>query len=357
MMQAAEPGGAESALLRIAPHLGERGIRLQLTVPAWGGVAKAAEAAGQPVHELAVGGLRRGAFVRAVAALPRARRLERTLKPDLVYFNGTVAQRLAPAFRRSRLVPHVHDLLEAAPRPWRSEGFWRRAPIVLCDSKAVAERAARFGAPPERLRVVYCPVEAAPAAEPPAWASGQGPVVGYVGRIEPRKGVLDLLEAAPAVLERIPAARFVIVGEDEYGASPSYLRQVQEAAARLGDSVLLLGRVEPANGLMASFDLLAVPSHVEPFGTVAAEALAAGTPAVVTDSGGMTEYVEDGRNGAVVPPGRPEALARAILDVLPHAAEMEARARAAAEGFRVEKVADAVADALRKAVQSRIGGR
>lgn len=349
-MQAAEPGGAELAVLRVAPRLGERGIQLHLSVPAWGGVAEVAEAAGRPVYELPVGGLERGAFARAAVTLPRAWRLGHTLRPDLVWFNGTVAQRLAPAFGQSSLVPHVHDLLEAAPRPWRMRGFWRRTPVVLCDSQAVADRAARLGAPAERLRVVYCPVEPTAAAEAPEWASGEGAIVGYVGRIEPRKGLLDLLQAAPAVLERAPRTRFVVVGEDEYGASPEYAGRVRDAAAVLGERVYLVGRVENANGLMGFFDVLAVPSHAEPFGTVAAEALAAGTPVVVTASGGMTEYVEDGKNGAVVPPGQPGALAEGLLRVLPQAEEMSPAARAAADRFSVEKVADAVADALFEAV-------
>ena len=84
---------------------------------------------------------------------------------------------------------------------------------------------------------------------------------------------------------------------------------------------------------MPWFDVLCVPSLVEPFGTVAAEALAAGTPAVVTDSGGMPEYVTPGRNGEVVPPGAPEQLADALERVLAGAPAMADAARADAGRF------------------------
>ena len=129
-------------------------------------------------------------------------------------------------------------------------------------------------------------------------------MVGFVGRIEPRKGVLDLLAAArmltaacaePARRDRARAGRSRPTASTS-GAS-------LEMAASLGETVLVTGPVEDARRLMPWFDVLCVPSLVEPFGTVAAEALAAGTPAVVTDSGGMPEYVTSGRSGEVVPPG------------------------------------------------------
>ena len=143
-------------------------------------------------------------------------------------------------------------------------------------------------------------------------------MIGFAGRIEPRKGVLDLLRAAPAVLEHRPDARFVLAGGGELERDSGYRAEVDAARADLGDRVTMLGPVPDATALMPWFDVLAVPSLREPFGTVAAEALAAGTPAVVTDSGGMKEYVTE-RCGAVVPPSDPAALAAALLAVLDRA--------------------------------------
>lgn len=353
--QAAELGGAEYALLRIARRLPARGYRVEATTPGPGATASAFAAAGIPAHELAVGSLRAGAWPRALLALPRARALARRLGADLVYLNGTVAQRLAPAFAGRTLVPHLHDLLEAAPRPWRSRRFWEATPVVLCASGAVAERAAALGAPRERLRTVFCPVDPAEPAPRPAWA-GDGSVVGFVGRIEPRKGVLDLMRAAPLLLERRPDARIVVVGEDELAASGSYRGEVRARAAALGERVLLAGAVPEANRLMPWFDALAVPSLVEPFGTVAAEALAAGTPVVATRSGGMAEYVVEGRNGALVEPGDPAALADALDRVLARSGELGARGREDAARFASDRVAAAVADALDEALAAG-GGR
>lgn len=353
--QAAELGGAEYALLRIARRLPARDFDVEVTVPGRGATGHAFAEAGFPVHRLAVGPLRGGGWPRAVLSFPRARWLARQVDPDLVYLNGTVAQRVAPAFAGRTLVPHLHDLLETAPRPWRNRRFWDATPVVICASDAVAERAAELGAPAERLRTVFCPIDPAEPAPRPDWA-GEGPVVGFVGRIEPRKGVIDLMRAAPFLLEKRPGTRIVVVGEDELGASAAYRDEVRALAGELGDRVLLAGAVPEANRLMPWFDALAVPSLVEPFGTVAAEALAAGTPVVATRSGGMAEYVEDGRNGALVEPGRPAELASALDRVLDDAAALGARGREDAGRFASDRVAAAVADALGEALAGPRGG-
>jgi len=352
--QAAELGGAEYALLRIARRLPARGFDVELATPARGGLMDAAAADGIPVHTLAVGALRGGAWPRAVVGWPRARRLMRRLEPDLVYLNGAVSQRLAPAFAGATLVPHLHDLLEVAPRPWRSERFWRSVPIVLCDSDAVGRAAAAAGAPPERLRTVYCPVDDVERAPRPDWADGQ-PVVGYVGRIEPRKGTLDLVRAAHRLAERLPELRLVLVGDDDFAASREYSARVREEAAALGDRVVLVGRVDEARTLMPWFDVLCVPSRREPFGTVAAEALSAGTPVVATRSGGMDEYVVPGRNGALVAPGEPGELADAIASVLESATAMSAAALEDSGRFASDRVAGLVADALEEALAASSG--
>ena len=355
--QAAELGGAEYALLRIARRLPARGFSVEVTVPGRGATGEAFRDAGFSVQRLAVGPLRSGGWPRALLSFPWARRLARRVSPDLVYLNGTVAQRMAPAFAGRTLVPHLHDLLEIAPRPWRSPRFWDATPIVLCASGADADRAAELGAPAERLRTVFCPIDPAVPAPRPPWADGDGPVVGFVGRIEPRKGVIDLMRAAPFLLERRPDVRIVVVGEDELGASASYGDEVRALAGELGDRVLLAGAVPEANRLMPWFDALAGPSLVEPFGTVAAEALAAGTPVVATRSGGMAEYVADERNGALVEPGRPADLAAALDRVLTDARALGARGRQDAERFASDRVAGAVADALDEALAAaRTGG-
>ena len=336
--QAAELGGAELALLRLAPALRDEGVVLELAVPAEGGVARAAREQGMTVHEVPLGPLRSGGWPRALLSWPRTRALVRRLRPDVVWLNGVVTLRLVPALGGTPAVLHLHDLVERGPRPWRSEAFWRAVPLVACASEAVARAAVAASAPADRMRTVPVPVEPAEAAPQPPWADGR-PVVGFVGRVEPRKGVLDLLAAMPALAERVEDVRLVIVRGPALEPDRDYERRVEEACARLGDRVTVVGPVPDARALMPWFDVLCVPSIAEPFGTVAAEALAAGTPAVVTDSGGMPEYVVAGRNGDVVAPGDPAQLADALARVIPRADEMRDAARESAARFRTHRAA------------------
>ena len=345
--QAAEPGGAEHALLRLGPPLAADGVELEVAVPGEGGVAQAAREQGLRVHELPIGSLRRGALARAAIGWPRVRRLVRAVSFDVAWLNGVVPQRVVPALGATPAMLHLHDLLDHRPLQWRLRGFWRRVPFVACASDAVAQAAAAAGAPQDRLRTLPVPVEAVAAAPRPSWADGR-PVVGFVGRIEPRKGVLDLLTATHSLVRRVPEVRVVVVSGPELEPDRGYEQRVREEAAALGDSVVVTGPVDDARRLMPWFDVLCVPSLVEPFGTVAAEALAAGTPAVVTDSGGMPEYVTPGRSGAVVEPGQPEALAGALEEVLGRASTMSDAAREDAARFATARAAAQTAALLRK---------
>lgn len=346
--QAAEPGGAELVLLRLAPALAAEEVELEVTVPGEGGVARGARELGLTVHEVPIGPLRRGGWLAALRGRPRTRALLSQIRPDVVWLNGIVPQRLVPALGGTPALLHLHDLVAHRPLQWRRRSFWRQVTIVACDSDAVASAAAAAGAPPERLRTVPVPVDAVEPAPRPPWADG-APVVGFVGRIEPRKGVLDLLAAAGVLAGRVPQLRIVIVRGPEVTAERRYEQRVRDAVADLGDTVVVTGPVADARRLMAWFDVLCVPSLSEPFGTVAAEALAAGTPAVVTDSGGMPEYVTPGRSGEVVPPGDPARLAEALERVLERAPAMAAAARDDAARFATARAAPALAALLSEA--------
>jgi glycosyltransferase involved in cell wall biosynthesis len=316
----AHPGGAEIGLLRLAKRLLARGHALTLATPAAGPL----DDAGLPVVRLALGGLERGAGARAAASFPRARRL--AAGHDLVYLNGTVSGRLLPALRGRRSVLHVHDIVDRVPR------FWSLADAVLADSGAVADRLPGLDA-----HVVYCPVELDVPDAPAPWPPGEGPVVGFVGRIEPRKGPLDLVRAAAQIRAGAPGARIVLVGDDPYDSAPDYAARVREA-----DGVEHVPWVPDGAAVMRHLDVLVAPSRQEPFGTVLAEAMAAGTPVVATRVGGLAEVVADGVTGRLVTPGRPDELAAAVLEVLAARERMGAAARERAQRFGADAYADRV---------------
>jgi glycosyltransferase involved in cell wall biosynthesis len=316
----AHPGGAEIGLLRLAKRLLARGHALTLATPAAGPL----DHAGLPVVRLALGGLERGAGARAAASFPRARRL--AAGHDLVYLNGTVSGRLLPALRGRRSVLHVHDIVDRVPR------FWSLADAVLADSGAVADRLPGLDA-----HVVYCPVELDVPDAPAPWPPGDGPVVGFVGRIEPRKGPLDLVRAAAQIRAGAPGARIVLVGDDPYDSAPEYAARVRQA-----DGVEHVPWVPDGAAVMRHLDVLVAPSRQEPFGTVLAEAMAAGTPVVATRVGGLAEVVADGVTGRLVTPGCPDELAAAVLEVLAARERMGAAAHERAQRFGADAYADRV---------------
>ncbi|MDQ6745173.1 MAG: glycosyltransferase family 4 protein, partial [Actinomycetota bacterium] len=257
---------------------------------------------------------------------PRVRRLVRAV--DAVYLNGTVCGRLLPALpaRRARRVLHIHDMVRRVPR------FWQRADVVLAASQAVASRLRDL-----HPQVVYGPIDPDPPAVEAPWSGAGGPVVGFVGRIEPRKGPLELVRAAPAVKRGAPGARVVVVGDDPYHTDPRYTHAVCRSP-----EIEHYGWVPDAAGLMRHLDVLVLPSYEEPFGTVLSEAMMVGTPVVATCVDGLPEVVRDGVNGRLVPPGDPDALAAAILEVLANRPRMSRAARQSALRFATPAYVDRV---------------
>lgn len=163
-------------------------------------------------------------------------------------------------------------------------------------------------------------------AQIPAALAGGSPRLAFVGRLEWEKGVFVAVEAMPAVLRSHPGARLRLVG------TGGQTTAVTALVARLGlqDQVELLGHVDEhtLRAVYASADLLLAPSSYEPFGIVALEAAAMGTPLIVGDTGGLAEFVTSER-GRRCPPGDPAALATEILAALAAPADTAGRARAA----------------------------
>jgi glycosyltransferase involved in cell wall biosynthesis len=326
------PGGAETTLLRLLGALARRGWHTTVTSPGPGPLREQALAEGHGWAALAPGGLPARSGAAAVRSAPRAFALARGA--DVVLLNGGVPGRLLPAVasargrrgRRPRIALSIHDIVRRVPV------FWRAADVVLAASGAVAARM-----PALSPHVVYAPVDPEPPVATAPWPVNEGPVIGFVGRLEPRKGALDLVRAAPAIRAGAPGARVVVIGDEPYGSAPEYTRQVLSSP-----EIEHHPWSANAPGLMRHLDVLVLPSYEEPFGTVLAEAMAVGTPVVASAVDGLPEVVRDGVTGRLIAPGDPGSLSAAVLEVLSRREEMGRAAREHARRFHTERYADTV---------------
>ncbi|MEE6175944.1 glycosyltransferase family 4 protein [Mycobacterium sp. 050134] len=148
----------------------------------------------------------------------------------------------------------------------------------------------------------------------------------YLGRLEYEKGVHDAIAALPRIRRTHPGTTLTIAGE---GTQQDWLVE-QARKHKVLKATRFVGHLDHA-GLLAVLhraDAAVLPSHYEPFGIVALEAAAAGTPLVTSNIGGLGEAVIDGHTGVSCPPRDVAALAGAVRTVLddPDAAQRRARA-------------------------------
>ena len=159
-------------------------------------------------------------------------------------------------------------------------------------------------------------------------------VAGVVGDVNSRKGQLYLFKAMEQIVASVPNFKLVLIGQ--FRGDQSYvkrLRSLQRHPALL-DRVTWLGLRYNVQDYMAALDLSIVPSLAEPLGLVALESLAAGTPVVASNVGGLPEIVKPHINGLLVPPKNPDELAKAVIAM---AQDTESRRQFGESGRRFVK--------------------
>lgn len=137
-------------------------------------------------------------------------------------------------------------------------------------------------------------------------------LIGSVGRLAEQKGYTYLIEAAKTVIQHVPEAYFVLIGEGPLAED----LQAQTRRAGLDGRVVFAGMRPDVEAWYACLDLFVSSSLWEGLPTVIMESMASGTPVLGTDIPGTRELVWAGENGWLVPPARVGELAQGILDAL-----------------------------------------
>jgi glycosyltransferase involved in cell wall biosynthesis len=191
----------------------------------------------------------------------------------------------------------------------RKRGVHRMATHLVANSEAGRRDLYQtYGEPPERVTIwPYFLPDPLAGQSPRPKANATPRLVVCAGRLFASKGQDVLLRAMPQVFERAGAVRLELLGD-----GPERLA-LERLAADLGVSEWcdFRGQASRATVLerMAAADVVVVPSRDEAFGIVNVESLAVGTPVVASRVGGISEIVRDGRDGFLVAPDDPAALA------------------------------------------------
>nr|WP_221377961.1 glycosyltransferase family 4 protein [Actinoplanes polyasparticus] len=230
--------------------------------------------------------------------------------------------------RHQGWLPHPHNRSIDDVERWLAGEASR---TIVCSDYMSDEVRRLFDVPAARVDVVpngvdalaWSPRPRAVAAARRRYAGGDGPLISFAGRLVYEKGVQHLLAAVPVLREQHPGLRVVVAGDGPYK---------KELEALTTEGVTFAGFLggQHLTALMGASDCYVVPSIYEPFGMVALEAAAAGTPVAVADTGGLAEIVDHGVTGVKFPPGDPAALAAAVGSVLAdreHARGLARRAR------------------------------
>ena len=148
-------------------------------------------------------------------------------------------------------------------------------------------------------------------------------LIGIVGEIKRQKGHEDYLRAASIIARENKDTHFIIAGADGTGAHRAALERLVNELG-LKNRVHFTGWLDEVAPLMAALDVYVSASHTESFGLTIVEAMAAGLPVVATATEGAREIIDNEETGVIVPIGKPEAMASAVLHLFK---DKEERAR------------------------------
>lgn len=197
--------------------------------------------------------------------------------------------------------------------------------VVLCNSDSLRNQALALGVASEsKLRLLGC--GSSNGVDVERFHPGpcglrkrlrlpsDAPVVGFVGRLTRDKGLPELIEAFDAILAAIPGAHLLLVGW--YDAAEDALGDDLRSRIKKHPRIHLTGFVADTAPYYRVMDVMVLPTWREGFPNVVLEAAATGIPVVTTLTTGSRDAVVPEVTGLLIPPGYPEAISEAVVQLL-----------------------------------------
>jgi glycosyltransferase involved in cell wall biosynthesis len=334
-----DPGGAERAFVQLVTRLDRRFWEPAVFCLSSGGILTGElKNARVPVVSL---GARRWSGLAAIWRLARELRRFRPVILQTFLFHANLAGRIAGRVAGVRHIVSGIRVAEKRSRVplWLDRWTGRLVERNVCVSQAVAEFSiSAAGLTAEKIMVIPNGVDVSKfAGAVTADLAGLGIPPGSrvllsIGRLDPQKGVRDVVAAAALVVPRLSDVHFLLVGEGR--ERHDLERLILEHG--LAERVHLAGWRADIPELLAAGVALVLASHWEGLPNVILEAMAAGLAVVATRVEGTAELVIEGQTGLLVPPQSPRELAAAIEKLLADPAAAKAMGHAGQERAKAE---------------------
>ena len=358
-------GGAERHVTTLLPRMDPaRFTPVVVCIGEEGGLFPSLSAAGIEASALHLSGKRNvGRALRELISITRG------VRPDVVVVRCFNAETLGRIAARIAGVQHsivwVHSMLDLRQRSKVGTAIDRALIRWTSAYFGVAEAQRHYlvgelGYPADRIRIIHNGVDLAlfnPSTDRTALAefgfAEDDPVVGIVAGLHPWKDHATLLKAARIVIDKMPDAKFLIIGEGV--TRPQLERLCTDLQIR--SNVTFTGARHDVAQLLSAIDVFALTSTTEAFPISLLEAMACGRPAVCTDVGGVPELLKDGETGCLVPPKDPQQLASRLAGLLSDRDTARRMGRAGRKRVEAEFTLDRTVARAEQAIEDVVTGR
>ncbi len=292
----------------------------------------------------------------------------RALRPVVNCLRENHIQVIHAQTRVTQVVAQLASQITGVPCVTTCHGFFKKRLVrrlmpcwghaVIAISQAVADHLHKdFGVEEKRIHLVHSGVDVADypdlsedikMVEKRKLSLKTGPVIGIIARLSDVKGHRYLIEAMPRIIQDYGDASLLIAGQ---GRLEEELRAIVRRM-HLENHIVFHPFFSSNADVLPLLDVFVMPSLQEGLGLSVMEAQAAGLPVVASCVGGLPTLVEEGKTGLLVPPGSPERIAQAVLEILRDREKAREMGRTAREfiknNFSMQQMARETLEVYRK---------